>query len=114
MKIEAYKLADTLEKMAEYYRGLGDTQVNVLSIYVYQHDKASFVECVRTMPRPLSKEHKNDEYHVYYKAPGVVMDVYAPRSSVCTVLVPASEAVYECESLLSADEEVVMQKELDK
>ena len=100
---ELRKLADSLDKEPE-------TEINAPYIWFscnYMGDKGKplFLALGRLMPRPLVKEYKGDEFRLKYSNDSISVAAVIERNKVCRIVQPAQEAVYECEPLLSMEEE---------
>jgi len=100
---ELRKLADSLEQEPE-------TEIRPFLIRTYHtsSSKQDFLNLVRLLPHPFSKEYERDALLILrgkdFETP-VSFRAHIDRDIVCRVVKPAQEAVYECEPLLSEAEE---------
>lgn len=102
--IELRKLAEALDKapkvelpQAVFTLGCG---VN----------KENFIASAQILPHPLKKEYPRNpgEYKfiwMKHKTPALEIRAWAYQSAVCRMVTPAMPARFECEPLLSAEEE---------
>lgn len=106
---ELRKLADALDREPE-----ANVRHPWISFYC-QHsgEKEAFMNLARILPRPLKKEYDNegkswDRLRLVYgdvsKGP-IHVELSIHRSSVCRMIRPAQEAVYDCKPVLSKEEE---------
>lgn len=96
---ELRKLASSLDSFpdAEIPRGWCD--------FFCHADKESFLTLALNMPRPFEKIYEAGDLRVRYNNPALRVDLHVRRDTVCRLVKPAQEAVYECEPLLSDAEE---------
>lgn len=105
---ELRRVADALDK--------GSSEPNVQPYLTFYPDtKEQFLELARLLPRPMYKEFSAADYKLRnlpvidgtrrWDACPVDVSVKIDRSKVCKLVKEAQPAVYECESLLSAEEE---------
>jgi len=104
------EVANALRSLAVKYDGYGEERVEQLRFYKYTTDKERFLQCVRLVPRPVRKEYSDHAVTVVHETPAILIQVEAPRYTVCTLVTPAQPAVYECEPFLRP-EELVMDTE---
>lgn len=110
--VELRRIADALDKEP-------DTPVKQAWLHFYCDTKEEFLNAVRLLPRPLSKRYDKDGdswdrlhvEHGYRKPSPVWVQASVLRSKVCRLVQEAREAVYECEPLLSQDEDAALMEE---
>ncbi|MDE2099414.1 MAG: hypothetical protein KGL39_19335 [Patescibacteria group bacterium] len=68
-------------------------------------DKQRFLNMARLLPRPIIKGSEYGDYYACYDSDVLRVKVSAPQQLTCTLVQPALEAVYECTSLLSPEDE---------
>ena len=98
---ELRKLADGLDEQPDapitkpyiYFTHLGDGE------------KSAFIALARSFPRPFEKVYKNDDLRLEYVNRAMDLTARINRDAVCRIVEPAKPAKYECEPLLSAEEE---------
>jgi hypothetical protein len=115
---KAGAIAKELRRVADAFDRDPDAELEqpMLSFYCdnyYAEDKGKslFLAVVRALPKPLRKNVDEDSYEVEFGRDSV--DAGAPvwirakidRKSVCKLVKAAQPAEFECEPLLSADEE---------
>ena len=107
--IELRKLADALDREP-------DSDIErpyILFSHYTEEGKEKFKTLARLLPRPIEKnweELPNGYLNLIYDTPAAYIKAYIPRSVVCTLVEPAKPAVYNCEPLLSIEEEAALGK----
>jgi len=107
----AREIAQELRKLADHYAGLGETELPKPTLqFSCWSDKEGFLAAVRALPHPLVKDYgeEGDEYssvRVTFKGEAMDAVAYAMRKTVCKMVEPARPARFECEPLLSEQEE---------
>ena len=101
------KLADLLEKHPEAKIGTA-----YFSIGFYEKD--SFLAMARDLPRPFEKTYGDGEYGELSVSFGDIaksgwVRLSIPRKTACRLVEPAKPAVYDCDPILSADEEAQLE-----
>jgi len=100
---ELRKLADQLDRKPD----IEIVKPTVHFSHGHSRGKDQFLSLASVFPRPLKKGDgwQHEEYTLSHDTDA--LDVYAciDRSKVCTVVIPAREAVYDCVPLLSIEEE---------
>jgi hypothetical protein len=101
---ELRRIADVLDKEPE-----AELVKPTLSFHHWS-DKARFLELVKVFPRPFDKEYEppTDEYAnliLKHSTDGLFVFSSILRNAVCRIKTPAQAAEYECEPLLSLEEE---------
>lgn len=97
------ELADLLEKHPE-------ADVSSVYLHLYFYDKESFFSIARDFMRPCVKKYEDGD-HGYLTLThgksdhGGETNLKILRSTACTLVEPAKPAVYDCDLILSADEE---------
>lgn len=106
--LELRKLAASLMQEAEQEL----TQVDVCFCCKYNGEKGKpmFLALARILPHPLKKgpqEYDETGLQITYESEPIKIRATIERSAVCKLIEPARKipAVYECEPLLSAEEE---------
>jgi hypothetical protein len=100
---ELRRIADALDKEPE-------AEVKRPLCFFYPDSKEEFLTLARILPHPLEKLYgaADDLYAKYTldgKSPSVWLRAEIERSKICTLISPAIPAKYECEPLLSQEEE---------
>ena len=101
---ELRKLADALDVQPEQEA----VQPSVYFSCKYKDDgKELFLGLAKLLPRPLKKSDGFDhsEMVLSYSSNALLINTSIERSKVCRMIEPAREAKFECEPLLSAEEE---------
>ena len=110
---ELRRVADALDKEPETVVARPMVVFYCNSYLAADKGKSMFLALVKLLPRPLAKIASGivgfAEYELENKTPGIWLRCVIDRSSVCTLVEPAKPAVYECEPLLSADEEASLE-----
>ncbi len=99
--IELRKLADSLELEPE-----AEVRKPVMGFYHWgEPEKQHFLNVARLLPRPLVKNYKDNDFTLYYDTPALRVYAKIPRKAVCRLVKPAQPAEFECDPILSAEEE---------
>lgn len=98
------KLADALDRNPDL------TIIRPRIGFWYDTQKDAFVETCRLLPRPLVKKFPKATgawERVYVEHDNAVIEVFATiyQSNFCHLVTPAQPAVYECDSILSPEDE---------
>jgi hypothetical protein len=98
---ELRKLADALDKSPD---------VKLIRPFIFfthygESEKESFLAVAKALPRPFTKEYKDNDVRLEYESRGVNIFVKINQSAICRLVTPARPAEYECEPLLSLEEE---------
>lgn len=109
---KAAEVAIALRKLADHFDQHADTEIITPELF-FNHlggTKESFLASVSILPRPLKKDYgeENDQHaflKVMHEAHNLDVRCLTYRSTVCKLVTPARGPVWECEPLLSADEE---------
>lgn len=102
---ELRKLADALDKEPEI---LIPQAFMFLSCRYESNGREMFLNLARLMPRPLVKKQDGADLELTYRGDALSVKAYVEQSKVCTLKEPARPAVYECEPLLSQEEEATL------
>lgn len=105
--MELRKLADSLDKEPE-----ADVPIAFLHFYACD-DKARFLALAAAFPHPFAKEYEDGErgnLELKYETSAAIFTVSCLRSAVCRIVEPAKPAVYECEPLLSLEEDIALEE----
>lgn len=108
---KASEVAAELRKLAACLEKEPQTEIHQPSVYFQtylgtdQHRKSLFLNVVRLMPRPFSKDTTENEIEIEYETPCIRVWSKIERNLVCRIVEDAKPAVYECEPLLSEAEE---------
>ena len=101
--IELRRLADALDKHPD---------TNIVKPWVqfyhgYYATKDQFLAVAKILPRPLTKSdgYNHDEFRLNYESDALDFHASIDRAKMCRLIAPAQPAKYECEPLLSAEEE---------
>lgn len=115
MKITAGMVASELRKLADGLDKEPDAEIaSQVHLFFHCSSKSEFLSVVRAMPRPLKKSIDDEgkscaARNIEYDSPALWINTRAPLSLTCTLIQPARPAVYECQALLSADEEAQLE-----
>jgi len=104
--IELRKLADALDKEPE--SPSVSASIYFSCPYAGKGKKEAFLNLAKLLPRPLIKRPANDEYRLEGGNDTLDIQLYIDRNAVCTLIEPARPAVYDCPSILSAEEEAAL------
>lgn len=102
---KASEVAAELRKFAACLDKDPEADVDRPFILMWYGDKNTFLRAAALMPRPISKYYSSSDLNLDYKTSGISIRMSVPRNLVCTLVAPAVDAVWECEPLLSAEEE---------
>jgi hypothetical protein len=111
----AHDVATELRKMADSLDKEPKAIVQQCWITFMCSDRQTFLNTARLMPRPVFKKFDDDPKYPRIKVGSkdftgpVHLNVEAPRDIACRVVTPAQPAVYDCEPLLSAEEEASLE-----
>lgn len=104
---ELRKLADALDTIAD-----AEIQKARISFFHFNDDKHMFLSLAKAFPRPFLKKYSdapNGYLDIVREASAMYLCASIPRSTICRLVEPAKAAVYECDTLLSADEESTLE-----
>ena len=107
---KANDVATELHMLANHLAEGGDLEVKIPSIYLsyrYGGDKAKdeFLALAKLLPRPLKKHYGSHDLELKFETEALYVCVAIERDKVCRLVEPAKPAVYECEPVLSPEEE---------
>lgn len=108
---KAKEVAAELRKLAESLEREPETEVHSAYVSFYCHEKAQFLNVARLMPRPLRKEvdESSPSYPRlrlrYEVANTIAIHASILQADTCILIRPAIAAVYQCDPILSLDEE---------
>lgn len=115
---KASEVASELRKLADGLDREPDMEVDDPYVSFYNgSNKQKFLGTIRALPRPLVKEYEDGAYgevKVVYKSSAITIKCSVMRSVVCKVVKPAETipAVYECEPLLSLEDDAKIDDEV--
>ena len=100
---ELRKLADSLEKEP-------DAKIESVLVSFHCDQKETFLTVARLFPRPFTKsvKYQDTDYpdlHIEHKSDAITVWARVPQKKMCTLVRAAQPAVYDCEPLLSDEEE---------
>ena len=77
----------------------------------YAGTKEQFLSLARIFPRPFQKRDglAGQHYILTHESAALNVEARIDRSKVCRLVKPAQEAEYECEPLLTQDEEMLLE-----
>ena len=107
--IELRKLADALDREPD----ADIERPYILFAHYGESMKEQFRTLARLLPRPIEKlweETPTGYLNLNHETPAAYIKAYIQRSVVCTLVEPAKPAVYNCEPLLSIEEEAALGK----
>lgn len=102
---KAHEVAAELRKFADCLDTEPDAEVVRVYINQFYYNKEPFLAMSKLIPRPLAKVYGTDRLLISHDTEAVCINVSIPRDKVCTLVKEAQPAVYECEPLLSAEDE---------
>ncbi len=105
---KAYELAIELRKLADSLECEPEAEIRkpVIDFYHWgDTQKQQFLNLARLLPRPLVKTYDDDYFRLDHDTPALRIYTKIPRKDICRLVTPAREAVYECDPILSAEEE---------
>jgi hypothetical protein len=110
---ELRMLADTLDREPDAEIGLVEVDFNCKYRYTEANNKKAFLALAHLLPRPLQKgvqSYDSTALELKYKSEAMIVTTEIKRSVVCKLIEPEKviSAVYECEPLLSVDEEAAL------
>ena len=115
--MKAILLADELQKLVDALRNNPDAEVSKpwLHFSAYATSKDQFKNLARMLPRPLKKsvEYENTsspELQLKYNGEGLEIHLVTLQSNTCRMVSPAIPAKYECESILSPEEDAELER----
>lgn len=106
------EVATELRKLADALDTIPETEIKRPYVSFYHHsesEKEGFLAIARVLPHPLTKDYGEDltdKLTVEYKTDAIIASASIPRFLVCRIVEPAKPAVYDCQPLLSAEEEM--------
>ena len=109
--MQAHEIAAELRKLADHYEQFGEAELisPSLEFNLLGASKEQFLAVARTLPHPFEKDYgRESDPYAFAKLTfrgGIDVHAIAYRKTVCRVIKPAQEAVFECEPLLSEAEE---------
>ncbi len=74
-------------------------------LYFTCHTREEILGLAKIMPRPFEKSYSGNDIRLNHKTEALSAWVVAPRELTCTLVTPARPAVYDCEPLLSPDQD---------
>lgn len=103
------EVAKELRRLAGALDREPDTEVVQPTIYFScrwkTNAKELFLSIARLLPRPFTKMRKSGELWLCCESPALEVRAYVEQEKVCRLVKAAQPAEYECEPLLSEDEE---------
>lgn len=115
--MKAIVLAQELQKLADALRQNPDAEISKpwMHFSAYATGKDEFKNMARMLPRPLKKsvEYANTsspELELKYVGEGLEIHLSTLQSNTCRLVSPAIPAKYECESILSPEEDAELEQ----
>ncbi|HWF62905.1 MAG TPA: hypothetical protein VN666_21715 [Nitrospira sp.] len=106
---KASEVAAELRKVADLLDREPEAEIKKPLISAGSDEKDEFLAIARLMPRPFKKTYRDwcgtPSIELDYESEAVRIWALAPRSVACRVIKPAVPAVYDCEPLLTLEEE---------
>ncbi len=107
---KAKDVAIALRELADRFDSDPEADVQKPDVWWFCNDKESFKRIVKFIPRPLAKriDDPNSMYPyliVDHKGDGLHVEARITQSKICHIVEPARPAQFECEPILSAEEE---------
>lgn len=107
---KAAEVAQELRRIADVLDNNPETEVMRPDLsFFHFSNKDDFMRLAKIFPRPYEKEYGGGEQYsrirLVHKTPSVEVTASIYRSAVCTLITPARPAEYDCEPLLSFEEE---------
>lgn len=110
--ITAHDVATELRKLADSFDQKPEAIVCRATVSFYCDTKEEFLSAASLLPRPYSKG--EDDYgstayrriHLNHETSAMLVDVNVYKHLTCELVEPAKPAVYRCDPILSAIEEV--------
>jgi hypothetical protein len=103
VSIELRKLADALDKEPEAV--MPKIYIHFPCSYNGDNSKIMFLNVARLMPRPFDKKYEHRNIKLEHQGVAADITAWVEQSVVCRIVRPAIEAEYECDPLLSPEEE---------
>lgn len=108
-----HDLAEDLERIAAHFRTQENIEITDCPMLHFgsQHSREGFLALARVFPRPTVKRRgigdfeRFPEIAIEYRGKSMWAYAAADRNKLCRIIRPAIPAEYECEPLLSAEEE---------
>jgi hypothetical protein len=106
---KASEVAAELRKFADCLDKEPDTEIDKPFVYFIHYSKKPFISLARLMPRPFKKgkeEYGSDpRIRIVYENASIDITSTIPQSSTCTLVKPAQPAIYDCDPILSLEED---------
>jgi hypothetical protein len=112
--MKAIDAVANLRKLAHMLETHPEAEIDTAYFSIGFYDKASFLAVAQDMPRPFEKVYETGSYpdlrlsHGGIRRDGIIL-LTIPRDKACTLVEPAKPAVYDCDPILSADEEAQLE-----
>jgi hypothetical protein len=112
---KAHEIATELRKMADGLDAQPEANLPQPTVYWYCDTKPEFIASVPFIPRPLNKREDKDgpesmrRIRLDYNVPSIRITTSVYKSLTCELVEPAKPAVYRCDPILSALEEVALE-----
>lgn len=108
--VTANVVAMELRKLADLLDSHGELEINKPWISFYCDTKEQFVNALKVMPRPLTKQIDNegksyDRVNVNHNTDGLDIRASIYKNLTCELVEAARPAVYRCAPILSLEEE---------
>lgn len=105
----AKDVASELRKFADALDAIADLEIEKPNMYFTSWgNKEKFLNLAKAMPRPFAKTYKGINLEIGYKAEALGIYASIEREILCRLVEPAKPAVYECDPILSQEEESVV------
>lgn len=105
----ASEVAAGLRRIADVFEAEPDTEIAQPILWFHCDVKEHFLAIARLMPRPFTKKvwtpGSIPNLNLSHKSEAVNVEAVIDQDKLCRIIRPAQPAEYECEPLLSADEE---------
>ena len=106
----AREIATELRRIADVLDSNPETNIikpDLLFYHGYGASKDDFIRLAQIFPRPYKKSDgfSHDEIVLTHENASLEVRATIDKSKVCTIKIPARPAVYDCEPLLSLEEE---------
>lgn len=109
------EVAQELRNLADHLEQGGEVEIQPAWITFYHsaamEDKEKFKEIAKLLPRPLKKvitdadDDKWARLKLEHNTQAALIEASIPRSATCRIVQPAQPAKYECDPVLSEEEE---------
>jgi hypothetical protein len=106
------EIACELRQIADHYEGLADVELirPRLEFNCLSSGKDKFIIAAKNVPRPSAKDYgkEGDPYafiRVNHAGNHIDVQAFAMRSDICKIIKPAQPAEYDCEPILSIEEQ---------